>query len=141
MENGRPGIEFWDAMRKTNFWWKGYLVSDIASSKNMIDTLGGVDINNQLMSGVQAVSNITSWKEDPTIAVNHQKMLLESLCNQLGGDQSTNKKAVIELMDHALHANIKTKISLARWASKMASDGSLVCIFPALTQTSISQHP
>lgn len=137
IEDGRPGIEFWDAMRETNLWWKGYLVSDTGSSENLIDALGGVDINNQRMSGVQAVSNITSWRENPDIAVDHQKMLLESLCHQFWGDQTTNKDIILELMDHALHANLKTKITLTRWVTKSASDGNLTCEFPTLVRTSI----
>ena len=79
LDGDKPGKDFWDVMRKTNLWWKGYLISDIAASIRLIDAIGGVNISGQELNGLQAIRNITPWENEALVAVNHQQMLLESI--------------------------------------------------------------
>lgn len=136
-EGGKPGKEFWDEMRKTNFWWKGYLISDIKTSIKLIDVLGGVAIHSQQMNGVQAVGSITSWKDDARIAVNHQKMFLESICNRISTNQSPSLKTINEIIDQDFRSDTRTKIFIADWTVKNAKNENLTCNFPTLTQSSL----
>jgi anionic cell wall polymer biosynthesis LytR-Cps2A-Psr (LCP) family protein len=137
IDEGKPSKEFWDAMRNTNIWWKGYLISDLAASIKLIDILGGVGINNQQMNGIQAVSSITPWKDDALVAVNHQKIFLESICNRIATNQIPNLKDISEILDHKFRSNTQTKVFIARWITQAVSNEKLTCAFPTMTQTSL----
>ena len=136
-EGDMPGKAFWDEMRKTNFWWKGYLVSDKKTSIKLVDVLGGVGIHNQDMNGEQAVGSITSWKDDARIAVNHQKMFLESICNRISTNQPPSLKIINEIIDQDFRSDTRTKIFIADWTVKNSKNENLTCNFPTLTQTSL----
>jgi len=134
-DRDKPSKEFWDAMREINIWWKGYLISDITTSSKLIDFLGEIGINNQHLSGEQATGSVTSWKDDTTLAIQHQKIFFESICNRIAANPSTNLQAIRELFDREFRSNTQTKIFIAGWTTRAASNKKLTCTFPTLTQT------
>jgi hypothetical protein len=133
----KPGKEFWNVMRKTNFWWKGYLVSDINTAIGLIDELGGISIHNQPMTGVQAIGSISSWKDDPQIAVFQQKIFLESICNQISTNQDFSLKSIKEIINQKFRSDARTKIYIADWTINYAKNEIFSCNFPTFTQTSL----
>jgi hypothetical protein len=114
------------------------LISDVSTSIKLIDVLGGVGIQNQNMIGEQAISSITSWKENPKEAIYHQKLAIESICNQVAHNQQPNLKMVSELINRDFRSNTQTKIFLVGWTASVASEDNFSCNFPTLSQTSMN---
>lgn len=136
LDHGKPGKEFWDEMRKTNFWWKGYLIGDRSTLIKIIDVVEGARTNGHEMNSTIAVSNITSWKDDPWIAINHQKLFLESICKGISSHQSLNLKEINEILSSDFRSSAQTKIFLAGWTARAISNDQFTCTFPTLTKTS-----
>ncbi len=135
LDRGKPSKEFWDAMREINIWWKGYLVSDINSSIKLIDFLGGIGINDQYLSDEQTTGSILSWKDDTSLAIQHQKIFLENICNLIAANPSINQQEFTEFFDREFRSNTQTKIFISGWTNRAASNDKLTCTFPTLTQT------
>ena len=134
LDEGKPGQEFWDEMRKTNFWWNGYFLSDISASIKLIDAIGGVNIGGQELNGIQAVQNIALWENDPLAAVEHQKMLLDGICMQIAADQTPHMKAVDETLVHDIKLNHQAKVLITSWLSETLAKNDLACTFPTLME-------
>lgn len=134
LENGKPGKEFWDAMRNTNLWWKGYFITDIASTIHMIDMLGGIQIHGRLLNGAQAVGSIPPWESEPQTAVKYQKLLLEGLCNQIAENQTVNLKSASELIINNIQSITKTSTAFTNLTTQSGLHGNLNCAFPTLDQ-------
>ncbi len=92
LEHGKPSKEFWAAMQDTNLWWKGYIITDMSATINLIDMMGGITVQGRLLNGNQTVSSIPPWESDPLIAVEHQMLLFEGLCNQIADNQKLKSK-------------------------------------------------
>ena len=135
IEHDKPSEAFWDEMRKENFWWKGYFIGDKDSTIRLIDSLGGVNLQNQQMDGLQAVSSIKSWKDDPQIAIHQQGIFFESICDSIITYQFPSLNTINDIVDQNFLANARTKIFIANLIANIKNNGSVTCNFPMLTQT------
>ena len=134
MENGYPGLQFWDAMRTTNIWWKGFIIIDKPFAIKLIDSIGGIQIHHQKMNGIQAVRSINSWKDDPSSAVEHQKMFIEAVCRKIAKSQTTNLDDVKDLLRENTRLNHQAYSAITWWLDKKNESNLLSCTFPTLTQ-------
>jgi hypothetical protein len=135
IEQGKPNEAFWDEMRKENFWWKGYVIGDKDSTIRFIDLLGGIDMQNRQMDGLQAVSSITSWKENPQMSIHQQRILLESVCNRIFTDQIANPKMINDIVDQNSLSDTRTKTFITNLIANIEYNGSIACNFPTLAKT------
>lgn len=138
LKNGKPGKEFWDAMRNTNLWWNGYILTDILMTIRMIDRMGGIEVQDRLLTGSQAVSSIPPWESDPFIAVNYQMLLLEGICNKISENQKENLKATSEVIFNNLRSITKTGAVFTNLTAQSEIRGKLICTFPTLEQVRIA---
>lgn len=137
MENGYPGLKFWEAVRSTNTWWKGFILTDRPLLINLVDVLGGIQIHNQHMNGVQAVRSIDSWKDDPSIAVNHQKTFIEGICTKIASSPKSNLDEVNQLFDENYLSNKQANTFITQRLDGTKTKNILTCTFPTLTQKSL----
>ena len=133
----KPGKEFWNIMRKTNFWWKGYLVTDNDTAIRFIDVLGGVSIHNQQMNGEQVIRSIPSWNDDPKTAIYQHKIFLESICDRISTDQGYSLDAIKEIIEQRFYSDTRTKTFIVDWADNYAKSDNFSCNFPTFIQTSV----
>ena len=136
IEQAKPSESFWDEMRKENFWWKGYVISDKDSTIRLIDSLGGIDMQNQLLDGLQAVSILNSWKDDPQMSIHQQRILFESVCDRIFTDQFASPKTINDILDHNSLSDKRTKIFITNLIANIKFNGTIACNFPTLAQTS-----
>ncbi|MFN2236763.1 MAG: hypothetical protein ACK2U1_21240 [Anaerolineales bacterium] len=136
IEQGKPREEFWDEMRKENFWWKGYVISDKDSTIRIIDLLGGIDMQNQQMDGLQAVRSITSWNDDTQLSIKQQRILFESVCNKIFTDQIASPQMINDFVNQNSLADTRTKTFITNLIANIKYNGSIACNFPTLTKTS-----
>ena len=137
LEHGKPGNEFWEAMQNTNFWWKGYIITDMSATINLIDKMGGITIQGRLLNGNQTVSSIPPWESDPLMAVEYQMYLFEGVCNQIADHQKINLKTASDLLSVSMRSNKKANEAFTEWSSQTELHGRLSCSFPTLEQTLI----
>ena len=137
LEHGKPSNEFWQAMQKTNLWWKGYIITDMSATINLIDMMGGIKVQDRLLDGVQAVSSIPPWESDPLMAVEYQMLLFKGVCNQIADNQKINLKTANELISVSMRSNKKVNEAFTNWSSQTELHGKLICSFPTLEQTLI----
>ena len=136
IEQDKPSEAFWDEMRKDNFWWKGYFISDKDSTISLIDSLGGIEMDNQQMDGLQAVGSITSWKDDSQISLHQQRILFGSVCDRFLAYHFPRLKTINDIVDQNFLADKRTKIFIANMIANIKTNGSIACDFPTLTQAS-----
>ena len=132
LKNDKPGNEFWEAMRNTNLWWKGYIIIDISAAINMIDMMGGIKIHDRLLNGTQTVSSVPPWESDPLTAVKCQMLLLDGLCNQIAENQTYNLQAASELILYNIRPITKTSKVFTNLTAQSELRGKLTCTFPTL---------
>lgn len=137
LEHGKPSNEFWKEMQNTNLWWKGYIVTDMFATINLINMMGGIKVQDRLLNGNQAVSRIPPWETDPLMAVEYQMSLFEGICIQIADHQKINLKTVSELVSVSMRSNKKVNEAFTEWSSQTELHGKLVCSFPTLEQTLI----
>jgi hypothetical protein len=136
IEQDKPSEAFWDEMKKENFWWKGYVIGDQDTTIRLIDSLGGIDLQNQHLDGLQAVNSITSWKNNSQISIHQQRLFFESVCNKIFTDQFPDQKLINEIVDQNSLADTRTKIFIANMIANIENNGRFACNFPTLAQTS-----
>ncbi len=132
LKNGKPGKDFWDAMRDTNFWWNAYIITDMAETINMVDRMGGVQINDRVINGTQAVHSIPPWENDPLTAVKYQKIILEGICKQIAKDQTANLKTASELVLMNFRSIVSASTTFTVLTAQSELRGKLACRFPTL---------
>ncbi len=137
LENGEPGDEFWDAMRNTNLWWKGYIITDMSATIHLIDMMGGIRIHDRLLNGTQAVSSVPPWESDSLTAVKYQMLLLAGLCNQIAENQTYNLTAVSELILYDIRPIATTSETFTNLTVQLELRRKLTCTFPTLGQATI----
>lgn len=135
IEQDKPSEAFWDEMRKENFWWKGYFISDKSATIRLIDSLGGVDMLNQQVDGLQAVGSINSWKDDPRTSIHQQRILFESVCDRIFTGQFPGQKKINEVLDQNFLTDARTTIFITNLIANIKNNGRIACNFPTLTQT------
>ena len=136
IEQDIPSEAFWEEMRKENFWWKGYFISDKDSTIRVIDSLGGIEMQNQQLDGLQAVSSVTSWKDNAQIAVGQQRILFDSVCDRIFTGQFPSLKTIHDSLDQNFLADARTKAFIANLIANIKNNGSIACNFPTLTHRS-----
>ena len=136
IEQDKPSEAFWDEMKKENFWWTGYIIGDKDLMIRLIDSLGGINVQNQQMDGLQAVSSITSWKDDTQISIHQQRIFFESVCYRIFTDQFASSRMINDIFDQNSLADTRSQIFIANLIAYIKSNSSIACNFPTLSQTS-----
>jgi len=131
LEQGKPSKTFWNALRETHLWWDGYILSDRLSTIEIVNLLDGIDVNNIHMDGKEIVNNISSWRENPQLAIEKQGILIEAICNRVIETNSLASKSTWEiLIKNPINSNFHTILEVANWGSKFRENENLTCEFP-----------
>jgi len=136
LHNSQPSQEFWNAMKETDTWWKGFFVSDKAGLTKLIDSLDGILVDGKPITGSQAVSSIPSWKSNPQKAIEQQQTIFESVCRRISTTNSSGTKNGIFLKTMNLPTNAATFIY--QWVTKISNTKGLSCYFPTFVEIPIS---
>jgi hypothetical protein len=129
MHNGKPSQEFWDEMRKTDTWWKGYSVNDKSRLISLVDSLDGISINGKQFNGTQAVGSIPNWKSDPQYALEQQKSVFEGICKRIAGQRVIQSTGPGKFTQHMNLSN-NTTLLITQWMTQIKANNRLNCYFP-----------
>jgi hypothetical protein len=132
LDGNQPNGEFWEAMQSVGIWWKGYIISDLITAIKMIDAMGGIYVDERLMSGAQIIGNIPSWKDDTRLAVNQQMVLLNGVCERLAQNQTTTLEVINEMFLSQFRGGVQATSFVTKWSSLVATQVNLTCEFPTL---------
>jgi hypothetical protein len=139
LDGSQPGDEFWEAMQSAGVWWKGYIISDWITTMKMVDAIGGIYIDEELMNGTQIVRGIPTWKDDPQLAVEQQMVLLDGVCQRLTQNKTTTWEVINEMFLNQFHGGVKATSFVTKWSSIVSTNEDLTCDFPTLTDQSDSR--
>jgi hypothetical protein len=131
LEQGKPSETFWNALRTTHLWWDGYVLSDRLATIKIVDLLDGINVNDMHLGGKDVVNNISSWRENPQLAIEKQGILLEGICDRVVKDNSLASISTWEvLFENPINSNFHTILQVAKWGSKFRENENLTCEFP-----------
>lgn len=132
-QNGHPSPELVKFLRQERIWWNGYVLLDAAALIEIVDFLGGVELDGQPLNGALAVSSFPPPSQDYSAALTGQTKLLRSMCaqtNQLA--PTVDLRDIINLIPDHLQTDVDIFESVRIWR-QLVNDGSdFVCEFPLM---------
>jgi hypothetical protein len=137
LHNGKPSQDFWDAMKATDIWWKGYVISDKTDLVKLIDLLDGIKVNGEKLNGDQAVRNIPTWQSDPQTAIEQQQATFEGICKRISARYTSgNEKGPFR---RAMNLSTNSATFIGQWVTKISPNKSLDCYFPTFIEIPVRQ--
>jgi len=127
---GRPNPAFLQKLADW-IWWNNYLVIDQTGMIALINMLGGISENNQILDGAQVMARVRSSSQDSDAAYVSQASLLEDICDQTRIPPS--KKAIASTL-RKIETNLTTDLdlinSLNTWFDPTKKPLAVRCEFP-----------
>jgi hypothetical protein len=132
-QDGRPGAAFLKGLKSRDVWWDYYLVVDQYLLRELVDLVGGVDLQGETLSGAQSLERLPSVDKDPESSLAGQARLLDALCKRSDrfGDLSTQVSSPRPLLAH-LRSDFGTDAITGAWLRLQAYGIDLSCEFPTL---------
>ena len=118
---------------ESNYWWSGYFIYDLVSQESMIDLLGGIELNGEIISGSQMVPKLSTLVEDPQSTYLAQLAGLQAACTKLPGlVQNPDWHQLLLTTPAHVATDLDLQGSIAEWLSSTPNQQGSNCVFPSL---------
>jgi hypothetical protein len=129
-KNGAPSTQFLDNVKNLKIHWDHFLIIDEGFFELLVDLLGGIKINEEIIQGNQ-ISVLIDNSESSSDSLEYQKIVLQVGCSRIPLIIShPNAKTLIEY----ILMNSITSYSIldihSGWDHLLSSDRTPVCEFP-----------
>jgi hypothetical protein len=134
-ENGQLvlGEDFVRFLDESNYWWSGYIIYDQVAQESMIDLLGGIELNGEIISGSQMVHKLSTLVEDPQAAYLAQVAGLQAACSKLPDlVKNLNWRQLRSTSPAHVATDLDLQGSIAEWLSSSPNQQGSNCVFPSL---------
>lgn len=131
--DGHPSPELVRLLRKERIWWNGYVILDAAGMIEIVDFVGGVEIDGRPLNGALAVSSFPPPSEDLPAALTGQTRLLRGLCSQISLlAPSVDLRDLLNLIPDHLQTDIDVFETVRIWRELVRGGQDFVCDFPLM---------
>lgn len=137
-KNGNQALsqDFTNVLVDHNYWWSGYVIFDQVALTSVIDLLGGVDINGELISGDQKVAELPDVMESPQDAFQNQVAIAQAVCHNLTSVASDpGWPRLVSLVPTHILTDLDVPHSLTKLATSLSGQQASNCRFPTLQIT------
>jgi hypothetical protein len=126
-ERGSLAEDFKTALKSKDLWWSNYAVIDEAGLAELIDLVGGARENNEAVSGIRAVADVTPPWENRQTALRDQSRILEQLCQVSNKPSIAAQPAhILELFNNHLITDLAPELVISIWQD-IRSSGNRLC--------------
>lgn len=135
-EHGRPSPEMLKTLQKDHIWWNGYVIVDDIAMIEIIDFLGGIEVNDRRVKGALAISSFPLPQEDPSASLDGQTRLLDRICQQANLLlPSADLRKILNLIPDHIQTDADIFQAIRDWRALTNGKGNLVCEFPLHTES------
>jgi hypothetical protein len=133
-EQGRPSPEMLKMLQKDHIWWNNYVIVDDIAMIEIIDFLGGIQVNERRVKGALAISSFPLPQEDASAALDGQTRLLDRICQQANLLlPSADLRKILNLIPDHIQTDADIFQAIRDWRALTHGKGSIVCEFPLHT--------
>lgn len=133
-EVGAASPEMLRALQEDHIWWKNYVILDEIAMIEIIDFLGGIQVNDRRVKGALAISSFPLPEEDATTSLDGQTDLLQRICRQTNLlPPSADLRKILNLIPDHIQTDADIFQAMRDWRALHNRRGSLVCEFPLQT--------
>jgi hypothetical protein len=130
-EHGRPGPEMLKALRKDHIWWNSYVIVDDIAMIEIIDFLGGIQVNDRRVKGALAISSFPLPQEDASASLEGQTWLLDRICQQANLLlPSADLRKILNLIPDHIQTDADIFQAIQDWRALTHGKGNIECEFP-----------
>lgn len=135
-EGGRPSPEMLKTLQGDHIWWNSYVVIDEIAMIEIIDFLGGIQVNDQRMRGALAIGSFPLPQEDPAASLDGQTRLLRRICQQANLLlPSADLRKILHLIPDHIQTNADIFQTIRDWRALTHGRENLACEFPLQTES------
>jgi hypothetical protein len=135
-EGGRPGPEMLKTLHRDHIWWNRYVIVDEIAMIEIIDFLGGVQVNDQRVKGALAISSFPLPQEDPAASLEGQTRLLRGICQQANLLlPSADLRKILHLIPDHIQTDADIFQAIRDWRALTHGREKLACEFPLQTES------
>ncbi len=125
--------EFWEYLQKHNFLVRNYIVIDKVVAANILDMYGGVTIQDKVLSGQDAMSQLSMPGVSPIESIQNQVIVLDCICKSIfNGAVVPNINILQKDIGKHIVSNLDLDIKLDEWRSLIINGDHKVCDFSDL---------
>jgi hypothetical protein len=130
-ENGVPGQETLRTLQEDHIWWNSYVIIDNIAMIEVIDFLGGIQVNDRRIKGALAISSFPLPEEDASASLDGQTDLLQRICRQTNLlPPSADLRKILSLIPDHIQTDADIFQAMREWRTLNNGRGNLVCEFP-----------
>jgi hypothetical protein len=130
-ELGAPGPETLRTLQADHIWWNSYVILDEIAMIEIIDFLGGLQVNDRRVKGALAISSFPLPEEDASASLNGQTDLLQRICRQANLlPPSADLRRILSLIPDHIQTDADIFQAMRDWRAVNSGRGNLVCEFP-----------
>lgn len=120
-----------DILTSRNFWWSGYLLLDRYAMGKVIDLIGGIVIDDNVMSGNDILKTLVHTVKDPNLAFHQQSIILNQTCKAaLTPGLSLEQNLIPALESDHFATNMDTNLIMSEWQMMVDNSQDWTCDFP-----------
>ena len=132
--------DFIKLMEDKNYWWSGFFIFDKVALTQILNFLGGVELNGEKLSAEQALSEIPMVLDNPHQAFSSQLAILQSACHKLiRTNQVPDISHAISLLPGHIYTSLDIDQLQAELNNLYTSQHYLSCRFPTLEITRVER--
>lgn len=134
--NGSLDPAFFSALQEIEVWWHNYIILDRVGLQDVIDQVGGIEVEGQFLDGKRVLARLPTPSQDPKLSARAQVTILRDLCrqhNRLSADLDPNR--LLDSLSSHVYTDMTLEQILNEWQNLGASVGNLTCEFPTLTSS------
>ncbi|HEX9091973.1 MAG TPA: hypothetical protein VF831_10810 [Anaerolineales bacterium] len=127
------GKDFVRFLEESNYWWSSYIIYDQVAQEKMIDLLGGIEMNGEIIYGNQVIQKLSTLVEDPQTAYLTQLAGLQAACSNLSSlVKDADWVQLFSMTPAHISTNLDLQLSITEWLSSSPNQEGSNCTFPSL---------
>lgn len=127
------GHDFIKTLEENNYWWSGYFIFDHVALIKMLNHLGKLGINGQIISENQAIQEFSEAVNDPQNAFSTQLAIVQTACQKLAGlKENPDWSKITSLITTHILTDLDIPQFMMEWEASLSSQPSPNCMFPTL---------
>ena len=127
------GEDFVRFLDESNYWWSGYVIYDQVAQESMVDLLGGIELDGEIISGNQMVHKLSTLVEEPQAVYLAQLAGLQAACSKLPDlVQNPGWHQLRSTIPAHVATDLDLQGAIAEWLSSSPNQQGSNCVFPSL---------